>query len=708
MIGAIGIFARSRTLRADLLAVVCAIVLLGHANAVAADWADGGWQYRRPVTIGFGWRSPDLPGDDIAVLTMPTAGLCSPAGSDIRVMNGQGVQTPTRILMVGPGDTVRLAFAIQPSTTRYYVYMGNTKPPTPRKELDIRRGVLMETWEYLGGPAGDLEQARNIFADLKAPIGRCMRDRIYLGYNPFGPQDRIASLFTGYLLCPTEGAYTFACSSQNASFLLIDDKLLVDNGGSHRPQHDVGKQAKVTLTAGLHKMTFYHISPQGEPIVAVAWQPPGADKIEPIPARGFAPFVGAVLDPVEQYGKDLTIDFIPAFGGETMVAQRYCQRYSFSAMHAGAIGDPVQWQWDFGDGQTSEKQSVDHVYLAAGQYTVALTARVRDGVLKRTNKITVARPWDDILSAVQDKPALQAKIVGTYDFAALSPQANAQAIMLLDKGEKFDDLARAGLALVARPTAPDDAISEALPSWAEAMVLHGKADKAADGLLAAAKMTASAAVQAAMTARAARVCLDDLGDPTRAMALFEEVLAKCPTAATPTIRQARIGVGDVCRCRGDYDRALEAYQGAKPLADADRKIPVVRGDCARHIEAYLRSNECDEASQWLSRWGDALPADKLDGYWSLLRVRLLLAQSRPVDATIEGQTLVKVNPSSNYAPAILLQCADAYDTMRQPAKARETLKQLVDKYPESSLAADAARRMASPASKPAGSVPSLP
>jgi tetratricopeptide (TPR) repeat protein len=274
-------------------------------------------------------------------------------------------------------------------------------------------------------------------------------------------------------------------------------------------------------------------------------------------------------------------------------------------------------------------------------------------------------------------------------------------VVLLDKGEKFDDLARAGLAFVARPAASDEAISEALPLWANAMVLHGKADKAADGLLAAAGMTSNAAVQAVMTAKAGRVCLDDLGDAKRARSLFEEVLTKYQTVTTPALRQARIGIGDVCRNGGDYDKALAAYQGAKPLADADKKIPVMRGDFARHVEEYLRNKEYDAADQWLSRWAEALPADKLDGYWSLFRARLLLAQSRPADAAIEAQILVKINPASSYAPALLLQCADAYNALRQPEKARDALKQLADKYPESALAADAAKRLASPASRPA-------
>lgn len=40
---------------------------------------------------------------------------------------------------------------------------------------------------------------------------------------------------------------------------------------------------------------------------------------------------------------------------------------------------PTDWQWDFGDGQTSVEQNPSHVYIASGAYTVALTAKNQYG-----------------------------------------------------------------------------------------------------------------------------------------------------------------------------------------------------------------------------------------------------------------------------------------------------------------------------------------
>lgn len=38
-----------------------------------------------------------------------------------------------------------------------------------------------------------------------------------------------------------------------------------------------------------------------------------------------------------------------------------------------SLGNPTSWQWDFGDGTTSNAQNPDHIYMNPGQYTVTLS-----------------------------------------------------------------------------------------------------------------------------------------------------------------------------------------------------------------------------------------------------------------------------------------------------------------------------------------------
>ncbi len=43
-------------------------------------------------------------------------------------------------------------------------------------------------------------------------------------------------------------------------------------------------------------------------------------------------------------------------------------------------GDPISWEWDFGDGTTSTEQNPSHQYFSAGTYTVRLTVTWAGGV----------------------------------------------------------------------------------------------------------------------------------------------------------------------------------------------------------------------------------------------------------------------------------------------------------------------------------------
>ena len=690
--------------------LIAAALLPAVSSAHAAGWWNEKWIYRRLVTIPE-IKPGQLPGSEIAVVTMPTGGLIKPDGSDIRVANYAGDRVPSRVLMVGPGDQARVAFAAQAGVTKYYVYCGNENPPD-QKELEIKRGVLLESWEYSGGPIKTLDQVKDIFKKPSRLLGREFRDRVFLGYNPFGPQDRTASIFTGWFTSK-QGQYHFVCSSTDASFLLIDDQLVIDNGGLHPVWRDVRFMARpVQLNAGLHKLTLYHVSTHGDPVAVAAWKQPGEDPhkgMDVIPADVFTPVYQATPGPMERYGRELSIDFMPAHAGEMFMIDRYFQRYSFEALTVGVGARNAAWQWDFGDGQKASAPKLDHVYLIPGQYTVTLTGKTSSGDLTRTNRIFVSRPWEAIVADKLDSVRQHADIVAEYDFATLSPEAASEAIQLFKRADMVGALLKAGEGLMKHDGAGGDVVARAAPIYAETLVSLGKADKAVEVLLKGARMTQGPAVCAALLTQAGTVALESSNDAKRAMELFEQVIRKYEALTTaPAVRRARIGVGDVWRARGDFDNAQKAYReaGAGALGGIG-KLSFAKGDFARHVEDYLRAKSLDDAHQYLDLWADAIPADKLEGYWSLLKVKLHMAQSAYADAAREAEILTAVNPGSIYAAELLMQAADAYNALQQPEKAIDTLKRLAEKYRESPLAAEAENTLKAKGIKVAASRPPM-
>ena len=62
-----------------------------------------------------------------------------------------------------------------------------------------------------------------------------------------------------------------------------------------------------------------------------------------------------------------------------------------------STGNPTEWYWEFGDGDTSTKQDPDHTYSELGSYTVILTATNDAGsdVVTKAGYITVTEPKTD-------------------------------------------------------------------------------------------------------------------------------------------------------------------------------------------------------------------------------------------------------------------------------------------------------------------------
>jgi hypothetical protein len=674
-------------MKIPLLVLLCASVAQG-----ADAWWNSKWRYRREITVA-DVTPTRLSGSDIISVGMATGGVCKPDGSDIRVTTSMGKEVVSDVMMVGPGDKVRLVFAKRGTLKKYYAYLGNPDAPARSKIPAIQRGVLIETRRSRANPPARLSDAANIFQKARPLMGRCFVDRMFLGYNPFGSEWAIASRLTGYVVAPKSGEYMFSCSSNNASFLLIDDELLISNGGWHRPQRDIRKSASIKLKSGLHKLTFYHINRKSSPVLVVAWKKPGDRRVLPIPPAAFSLVHKGKPGVMQQITKPLDIDFSPLHAGETFTAGRYYQRYRFGAQSVGKGGKGLKWEWDFGDGQKSTKETVDHVYTVDGIYRVTLTAQLPHRQLTRTNRIVVARPWDRVTRRQLDSVKVYAAIVAAYNFETLKDEALGPAFELLESNQRTREMIQVCTSFLKRKKLPGEGVLAIVPAVSELMLKNDQTANAVKILLLSADRCDTPEVAARMTLKAANILLNVARDDEKAMKLFTRVRSRYgKNIAHPTARDAQIGIADTWRARGDYEKSAAAYKtaGFGPLARG-KSHSILRGDFSRHIESYTQSWRNQEwAERYIQMWEQTFPSDKLGGHLSLLTARLWMAQGHYAEITVEADILARVNPTSNYGAQLLMVAAEAYRKMDKPDKVTETLKRIVDKFPESPLATKAA------------------
>ena len=91
-----------------------------------------------------------------------------------------------------------------------------------------------------------------------------------------------------------------------------------------------------------------------------------------------------------------TVNFIvtPASGEEDTF-------FHFDANNSSDDGTIVKYRWDFGDGQTSTGQTIDHLYSSAGDFVVTLELTDDQGFTNVGQKKVKVNPFDDLAAILE-------------------------------------------------------------------------------------------------------------------------------------------------------------------------------------------------------------------------------------------------------------------------------------------------------------------
>lgn len=100
------------------------------------------------------------------------------------------------------------------------------------------------------------------------------------------PQKRFSVEWTGYLNIPKTGIYTFSTSSDDGSWLYIDDSLVVDNDGAHG-LHEA--QGEIQLNRGLHRIKIRYLQIGENAGLDVSWAKDQNLKKNPLTAEFLLP-----------------------------------------------------------------------------------------------------------------------------------------------------------------------------------------------------------------------------------------------------------------------------------------------------------------------------------------------------------------------------------------------------------------------------------
>jgi len=670
------------------------LVVAAAASAATDDrWLDADAKVRRIVVCEP--AATNLPGDDVGLVSFYTGGLAAPGAKDVRVFaaSAEPQILPHRVIDQGPGDQVRIAFATPKGVRRYHVYYGNPKVAEPATQLDVRRGLLYEVRTGEAAGAETVATIERAFARGR-PQGAAFVDNIFFGFNPFGPSEGFISCFTAYLAIDKPGTYRIATTSDDCSFVLIDDNLVVKWGGVHGPVGDARHNGPVDLSRGLHKLVYWHAQGGSGTVAEAAWQPPGADRFVVIPKEAFTPVAFARLAEIQVAGQGISPDFDAVRVGESWFQDFYPIHLEFRNLTSPATNPGVKYEWDFGDGQTSSLAGPSHVYLRHGEYRVRLAVTWGPQKAEVVNRVVVERNWWKQSMNVVEPLAEYARIVARYDYEKQDVESLSNAADLFAATRSAGERQRVLETLVFRKDGLAEArLLQRAGELAELYRAAGKFGEAVRAYRQAESKALTAASKASAAIAAARVLLDDLGQAAEAEREFRRALKDYGQAPPLVLRAANVGAGDAACVRGEAAAASAAYAAAEkiPLGGLAETNPTLRVSAlARYVEEYIRTKDFEDAAEFIRTWYREFPAQRLTGQIPLFEARLNFARERYDKVLRAANELVGVNPQSAFAAELLFLAAEAALKLERTDDARRALAQIVDDYPEYHRRAEAA------------------
>jgi len=676
------------------------VLLLASVESLAAQgyWWNRAWRARRDIRCYT--RKYALPGSEIGYVRFSTLGLAKEDGSDIRVI-AEGKEVPFRLLSVGPGDFASLAFEVNPEREYYQIYFGNSEAKKLPETWQPQRGLLLETRRFRGGPIGNADQIIKAFLNSRPVLGARFVGRIFYGHCLFGRGYNTSSKYTGWFYIRKGGKFEFVTSSDDASCLLVDGKVVASWPGWHGASGYIRPHMKgsIHLNPGLHKLEYYHINGGGGLIQVAAWKPPWGTKYEIIPPGVFTRVNEARVLNVMVLGQLVTPDFDIEHLGEAFLPgyidaerggpqdDRYAVKIKFVNLTAGAERRAISCQWDFGDGLSSDEISPEHIYFSMGMHTVTLKVTSKGVTTVTKMKVMIDRDWTKQIERKKDELKDYLPIVRRYDLSRMHAEGLANVLALfkdLDESRLYKNAAK--VLLFQTDPVPDLIRFIRTIEFADFLEKEGDIQTLLALFRNSFEKLNDARLKAEIAARAGSAHLFYLADVKSAESYFRQVISELKYNDFTTLRRGYIGMGDVYRYRGDYEKARNYYRKAADIKIFDRNYAQNQsrlGAFDRTVEDFLRRGELEAATDTLNTWLWEYPEERLAGRANILLIRKLFMEGRYQLAINEAEALTRVDPKNNYADEALKIAAQAYLKLNKKKEAAQTLQVLVEDYPES-------------------------
>ncbi|MFA7173884.1 MAG: PKD domain-containing protein, partial [Kiritimatiellia bacterium] len=329
--------------------------------------------------VNAGWQLPaaecrrelKVEGTGSALVTATTTVFLDDRSSGFILIDAQNKPRPFALLNC-LGSRVSIHFEAMPGESFSLYPLAATALPPP--VIVHRSGLLHQTRTYNGSEVKSAEEFNQLW-ESATPQGGSFEEHVYSASNPFGPNTNTLHRYDGMLRITKPGVTTFCVASTDASFLLINDRLVASWPGLHSVADglDGSKRGLLDLQQpGGYRFTYLHANSGANSFAIAAMIAPGEKQHFVIGPEFFSSAAYAFVGPLIGRDGAPQADFI--WENRHMITIRDHRLYDMLFEAPAFKEDPAAtYQWEFGDNTRASGAKVEHLVFADGDFPVTLT-----------------------------------------------------------------------------------------------------------------------------------------------------------------------------------------------------------------------------------------------------------------------------------------------------------------------------------------------
>jgi len=646
-------------------------------HAARASWRHSPSPYRAEFSIQ---SHPNHPRGGLAVY-VPVCGLGRENGYDIIAYDNAGRQLA--LLIIGPSvqNSVAALVRPEPTTKRVYVYFGS-RLPSPENRHAFLPSLIVDIRTFPEGSFNSWKEVQQLIRKSQRK-GVLFMDKIALSYNPIDSDDSFIMIFTGYLRVTQPGEQTFMLVSDDAGYLFIDEKMLLQRNGRQwaRTAQRGECRASVNLKPGVHSIRCIVVEAGGEQMAVVGrWINPRKKYVLP-------------PDAFVQPGKTKLVKVEARYPSDPCPSFWYKQRSYMS--YNGAQFTEVElgtWngrraEWRFSDGAGLSGAKVTRVF--PGLYTRSISVRQGRVTARGSIAFPETPPRQRFMSSTKDFDYYKS-LIFQVDPKSLNVRTLLGYIRFLNYREFNEDAIPLYQAVIAKTRSSQREHRDALRGLARCAA-RSKPDLAEKAWAMLLKIVGSSELEAV-----GREYIEFLLYRRRDPAAAERVLRKLAANRRVSRMTVQILRVQIAVQKGDVEQAkkeLGDLAARREFAENQRYAVVKSNALRERFYELLNRGFLMDAYRVLHEWEDISADDHVNGALALARARYWKKRGWYDGALAILDGAILVNPLLPYLPDVELERAEICRLAGDRKKEREILERIVKEYPNHPVAATARRRL---------------